>query len=168
MMLRIPVLLVAVLLGACLYSSSRDYVGQPLDWSFIQAVGGIRLGEPYNQNGLVFVPIVADVSGRQTITTVPSLTTENLICRIVPWGGTGSILKPMTGNQFITVYTQERSAATDRLGETSQCPAYPLMPFNPILYSVVRRIDLYYVDQAPGFLYSPDVTAHLIGSIDLW
>jgi len=162
-------LLVAILVSSCSgIPGGRGQLGEAQDWNFIQAVGGIRLGEPYSQNGLVFVPIVADVSGRQTITTVPSLTTENLICRIGPWGGTKSILKPMTMNVFITVYTQERSAATDRMGLTNQCPPYLRPPHHPMLYTLVRTLDVYYVEGAPVFVYSPAATAHLIGSIELY
>lgn len=61
-------------------------VAKPLEWSGVQAVGGVRIGTPYAKSGQWYLPVEADVSGLKGGTVVNS----GLGCAVTarPDGGT--------------------------------------------------------------------------------
>ena len=52
------------------------------NWSMIQSVGGLRVGNPVKRDdGTIFLPIVCNVSGLETITTKPQAMNSSLVVR---------------------------------------------------------------------------------------
>lgn len=52
-------------------------------WSFVQQSGGLRIGQPYRQFTNWYLPISANVSGLEAITTPPSQLNSGLNCQEV-------------------------------------------------------------------------------------
>lgn len=82
------------------------------DWSFIQSVGGLAVGEPQKlDNGSYRLPIRCDVSGLQTITIKPTTLNSALGVR-----ETGCAVRGQTIQLWITtcvVDAKHSSAAPD-------------------------------------------------------
>lgn len=118
--LLVAVPLSALVLVSCgSFPSKGYYESQPRDWDFIQSVGGIRLGEPYRLNGFLWVPILLDVSGSQTITVQPTNSNTGLEC--------AQIMSRNSGNgTSLLVYTVEESVLPPRARLRRTCDAYPL------------------------------------------
>jgi hypothetical protein len=96
---------------------------KPLTWEYIQAVGGVRLGDPYFKEGTRWVPLIIDLSGTQTITVVPTLSNTGLICSAVTVAGGGN---QVTGTDiWISVYADPKQQSG--MGQkSSQCGDFPL------------------------------------------
>ena len=72
--LAIP--LIAMAIGACVVFTTEDR-----DWSFMQSVGGVSIGQPHRAKGKVYLPVQCDVSGLTTITVKPSSINSGLVVR---------------------------------------------------------------------------------------
>ena len=66
------------LAAALLFSSAA--LGQARDWAFLQSVGGLALGVPVERNGVWRLPIRANVSGLEAVTTRPTAVHPTLAC----------------------------------------------------------------------------------------
>jgi hypothetical protein len=89
------------------------------DWSFIQAVGGLAIGEPYRENGRLILPLHCDVSGLAEITVKPTLLNSALAFESVHLErhGTSIFLKVST-----TIATQKHPKATCENVELGELP----------------------------------------------
>ena len=114
----ISTIFVAAFLVAC-NNMTAFYPGSTAaDWSFVQSVGGMRLGDPYIKDGHYYVPVVIDVSGNQSITTVPTAINTGLVCASMIGEGSGDIFGM---DYWITIYIQpETEAKSPKPG--SVCP----------------------------------------------
>jgi hypothetical protein len=75
---------ILLLLGAC--------AGGWRDWAFVQSVGGMALGTPYQTPEGVMIPVRVDVSGLQTITTPPTTMSSGLALKEIRVRRAGSNL----------------------------------------------------------------------------
>lgn len=117
-------LLCAISLSSCASGGFGQPDGEPMDWTFIQSVGGIRLGDPYLRGGRYWVPVLVDVSGAQTITVTPTLRNTGLVCTSVTFSGSGSYID-FDLDFWLTVYTEAESPSNGgRL--SSECNDIPL------------------------------------------
>ncbi|MEZ5491903.1 MAG: hypothetical protein R3F50_16545 [Gammaproteobacteria bacterium] len=150
------ILLFAFALSACASKPINRPNAEAIDWEFIQSVGGVRLGDPYSKDGLRWVPVLADVSGSQTITTVPTLSNTGLVCSAAVTGGTGNLVTGM--NVWLTIYV-EPEPDIPIVGLSSRCNDIPLPPnFSAGPYRV------YYEDK-PKNIVSLNSRANLIGTL---
>ena len=115
--LLVAVPLSALLLVSCQsFPSTGFYGSEPRGWDFVQSVGGIRVGEPYKLYGMTWVPILVDVSGRQTITIQPTNSNTGLACV--------QIVVRRSGNRTsLVIYTIEESALPPRASLSRSCDA---------------------------------------------
>ena len=90
------------------------------DWSFIQAVGGLVIGEPYLENGRLILPLRCDVSGLAKITVKPTILNSALAVEGVHLerNGTCIFLKVST-----TIASQKHPKATCESVELGELPA---------------------------------------------
>jgi hypothetical protein len=65
-------------------ATSCGLVAEERDWSFVQSVGGIAVGQPSKKAAEWVLPVRADVSGTQTITIKPTVLNGALVCTSVP------------------------------------------------------------------------------------
>lgn len=136
----------------------------PMDWAFIQSVGGIRLGDPYTQDGMRWVPVIVDVSGTQTITVTPSMRNTGLVCSAVTLTGGGG-RAPIGGmDMWLTVHTEPESSDTNRLGLSSRCADLPLNFRSSFGGSSTARF--YYI-QSPAVTNVLNSKENLIGVISM-
>lgn len=153
-------LLAITLLSGCAEGGFGHAGGEPMDWAFIQSVGGIRLGDPYRRSGRYWVPVIVDVSGAQTITVIPTWRNTGLVCTRATFSGSGSDIDSDM-DIWLTVYTEPESASNSgRL--SSRCNDIPLnfmRNFND------RTYNFYYV-QKPATLNILNSKDHLIGVIN--
>jgi hypothetical protein len=68
------------LILAILVLSSQIALAEKMDWAFIQAVGGISVGEPLRTEDGFYLPIDCDVSGLKQVTVKPTTINSALIC----------------------------------------------------------------------------------------
>lgn len=72
--------LVPLLVGCTSCVSLITSHGQP--WEMVQSVGGLRVDNPVTQaNGTVFLPVICNVSGFETITVKPTMLNSALVVR---------------------------------------------------------------------------------------
>jgi hypothetical protein len=64
--------------AALLFGGSA--LAQARDWAFLQSVGGLALGVPVERNGAWQLPIRANVSGLEPVTTAPTAVHPTLSC----------------------------------------------------------------------------------------
>jgi len=127
------------------------------DWEFIQSVGGIRLGDPYIRDGHYFVPLIANVSGSQSVTTSPTNRSTGLVCATIEGDGIGNIFGT---DYWVTIYIQPESevALTNPSGI---CPDIALgrvgMGISP------PKWDVYFDDRPDRQRGSKN---HLIGTVE--
>ncbi len=69
---------VLVLVLGCAGAHSEEQT-----WSFVTAVGGLKVGTPVQSNGRWSLPIQADVAGLNAITNKPSTMKSGLVCKAV-------------------------------------------------------------------------------------
>lgn len=65
-----------LLISISLYSFTRE----TKDWDFIQKVGGIKTGTPIETEDGLYLPVLCDVSGLDSITVKPTLLNSALWC----------------------------------------------------------------------------------------
>jgi hypothetical protein len=75
-------LLVVLPVLAMLHGCSTAFA-EKRPWSFVTAVGGLKVESPVHSSGRWFLPIQADVSGVRTITARPTTINSSLICEAV-------------------------------------------------------------------------------------
>jgi len=94
------------------------------DWSFVKSVGGLKIGKPYKELNIHYLPIKVDVSGLQEITTKPTMLNSALMC-----SRTGLLIK---GNEiYISIYT---SLINETAG--NNCKSIPLLGIREGKYTV--------------------------------
>jgi len=134
--MKILRLLLLLLASSCVAATSQER-----SWSFIQSVGGIKIGQPYKEQDTHYLPIKTDVSGLQKITTKPTMLNSALM-----FSRTGHLIK---GNEIhISIYT---SLINDTA--TKNCKSIPLLNIKEGNYAV------YYNTEIDG--------KHLLGSITI-
>jgi hypothetical protein len=87
---------------------------EPVDWSFVQSIGGITIGEPSKSEDGWLLAINADVSGLEQITVKPTIVNSALICE----NTTASIKDSAI---YLTI-----NKGLIREGYSSKCPAAKL------------------------------------------
>lgn len=63
--------LTAVLLVLASLPASAGMQPERQTWAFMQTVGGISIGDPYQNDDRWFLPVLCDISGLKTITIKP-------------------------------------------------------------------------------------------------
>jgi len=58
------------------YTSTREV----LNWESIQKIGGIKIGVPIKTGGVLYLPVLCNVSGTDSITTKPTVQNSALSC----------------------------------------------------------------------------------------
>jgi hypothetical protein len=96
-------------------------------WSFVQAVGGIEIGTPFKDEKGWTLPVRADVSGLQTITSKPTTLNSGLSCQSVE----ASI-------KDHSIYLKILTSLAGR-GRSSQCPPTLLGQITAGKYAVFYR-----------------------------
>ena len=81
-MLWASLVILAVVFAVC--TSCSTLIGcvtsEHATWNFVQAVGGIKVGDPQSvTNGEWAVPVECDVSGLTAVTTKPTTLNNNLV-----------------------------------------------------------------------------------------
>lgn len=154
-------LLAIVMLSGCAGGGFGPPPGaEPMDWAFIQSVGGIRLGDPYLRGDRYWVPVIVDVSGAQTITVTPTRRNTGLVCTRVTLSGSGSDID-YSLDFWLTVYTEP--ASSNNIGRlSSRCNDIPL---NFLQSFSDRTYNFYYV-QKPAILSILNSKENLIGVIN--
>ena len=110
-----------------LLATSCSVVAEPRDWNFVQAVGGIAIGDPAKEFGGWVLPVRADVSGLQTITDKPTTMNSALVCASVQATVEGKAI-------YVTVRT-----GVVRKGLSSACPPANLGDIKAGSYAVFYR-----------------------------
>lgn len=108
---------------------------EPRSWAFVQAVGGISIGEPIRNDSAWLLPVRGDVSGTQGISTKPSQVNSGLTCYAVEANIEGSAI-------FVVMST---TVAGSR---SAKCPPAVLGHPADGVYSVFYRAP----NEAPIFL----------------
>jgi hypothetical protein len=112
------------------------------DWSFIQSVGGISVGQPVSTQDGWYLPVNCDVSGLQTTTVKPTQLNSALVCyKVLATGDNQTI--------FISVQT---SVAGSGPG-TSSCRAVNIGNLRKGRYSIRYK--------------DPNGMSHEVGSIEI-
>lgn len=114
-------LIASTLLVACTATS------EPRDWSFVQSVGGISVGEPAQSNGVWLLPVEADVSGLREVTTKPTAMNSGIACH--------SVAATIEGQSIFLVV----STTVAGQGRMAQCPSAALGQLRAGAYSVLYR-----------------------------
>ena len=94
------------------------------NWSFIESVGGLKIGQPYTEQNIHYLPIVVDVSGLQEITIKPTMLNSALMC-----SRTGHLIK---GNEiYISIFTSLINGKAN-----TSCKSIPLINIKEGKYTV--------------------------------
>ena len=96
-------------------------------WSFVQQSGGLRIGQPYRQFTNWYLPVSANVSGIERITTTPSQFNNGLTCQEV-----------MTDIDKQAIYL---AIATTEGKGNARCPPAKLRDIAPGRYRVYYQYD---------------------------
>lgn len=129
-MIRIVYLLLASFMCASVFAD-------PENWSFVQSVGGIAVDAPllaqWGDWGWV-MPVRADVSGLQGVTTKPTALNSALICERTDLAVEGR-------NMYLTIVTAPAPSSDAEGGQhaTSRCPPLTFGEMIPGKYSVFYR-----------------------------
>lgn len=80
--LRTSLLLVSALtLAACSpVATLRNVVDSPINWDFLQSVGGIAVGKPRLEGNIFWLPLDVDLSGNRAISANPTVTNSGRKC----------------------------------------------------------------------------------------
>jgi hypothetical protein len=114
----VTVLSVLLILG-CSLAFAED---QP--WSFVKAVGGLKVGAPVQSKDGWLLPIQADVSGSKAITTKPTTINSAIACK--------SVNARVKGQDIFLVIATTLAHG----GMTSDCPAAKLGKLTSESYNV--------------------------------
>ena len=112
------------LLLILLISSCTSATSQERSWSFIQSIGGIKIGQAYKDNDTYYLPIQVDVSGLQEITTKPTMLNSALMC-----SRTGHLIKD--NEIHISIFTALINDTASK-----NCKAVPLINVKEGVYAV--------------------------------
>ena len=96
-------------------------------WSFVQQSGGLRIGQPYRQFTNWYLPVSANVSGLEAITTEPRQRNSGLSCKEV-----------MTDIDKQAIYL---AIATGEKKGDVRCPPAKLRGIAPGRYRVYYQYD---------------------------
>jgi len=122
-------------------TSCSAYTAELKSWEFVQSVGGIAIYEPYQEQGIYYLPIKVDVSGLQEITHKPTMLNSALMC-----SRTGHLI---VGNEVhVSIYT----SVIDKTA-SNNCKSIPMLNIKEGKYSV------YYNTEIDG--------KHLLGEITI-
>ncbi len=116
-------------------SMSVSVLAGPENWSFVQSVGGIEIGAPFLHHWGWVLPVRADVSGRQRVTTKPTRLDSALVCERTDVAVEGR-------NIYITVATEPATRSTRALlfpDGSSRCLPVMLGEVLPGKYEVFYR-----------------------------
>jgi hypothetical protein len=109
------------LLSAC------SFFAEPQTWHFVQSVGGLSIGTPFqNESGWV-LPVHVDVSGSQAITVKPTAVNSGVACRRTK-------VKIEGNSIYLTIIT---SVAGE--GSSALCPSASLGKLTVGKYAVFYR-----------------------------
>jgi hypothetical protein len=114
---------------------------EPRDWGFVASVGGIAVGSAYQTEKGWFLPVHANVSGLEAVTSKPTQINSGLICENVAARLSGNVIT-------LTLYS-----GVARDGYSSSCPPAALGSLPPGNYHVIYQ--------------SPGDEPHLIGEVVL-
>lgn len=122
---------------------------KPVDFAFVQSVGGIKIKNPRREEEGWFLPVEIDVSGLKTVTVTPTAQNSGLACEKTSARVSGQKI-------LITVHT-----GTPKPNRAATCPPAPLGNLESGAY------DVYYDTGASGssFVKASGVTAAPIGQI---
>lgn len=115
-----------ILLGLTIVGCASA-LAEPRTWSFVTSVGGISIQTPRRSENGWTLPVVADVSGTETITVKPTLLNSALICESTRAVVEGDAI-------FLTIET-----GLVRKGTDVRCPPGLLGPIAPGRYRVFYR-----------------------------
>ncbi len=127
-MIRIVYLLLASFMSASVFADSEN-------WSFVQSVGGVAVDSPFLSPGGGWVlPVRADVSGLQSVTTKPTTLNSALVCEQTGFAVDGR-------NIYITIVTAPTKSTPVVVFEndTPRCPWLAFGEMLPGKYSVFYR-----------------------------
>ncbi|MCW9015209.1 MAG: hypothetical protein OQL06_15690 [Gammaproteobacteria bacterium] len=117
--MKILSLLLLVITASC-----TDVESTERSWSFVQSVGGLKVGQPYTEQNIHYLPITVDVSGLQEITIKPTMLNSALMC-----SRTGHLVK---GNEvYISIYTSSINDTANK-----NCSSIPLINIEEGNYTV--------------------------------
>lgn len=131
-------------LGSLLASHA---IAGPQDWSFIQAVGGMQIGTPYQEYGDWYLPVMADLSGQQRISTAPTAHHGTIRCKEV-------LVDVAAERIYLTVSTDTLSAGASHPQDGARCPPARLDEIAPGKYGVYYQ----YNDKEPHRLGEITIT----------
>ena len=139
-------LLIPLLMGCVSCASLLTSQGQ--SWEMIQSVGGLRVDDPVTQgDGTVFLPIVCNVSGLDTITVKPTMLNSALVVRKI----TAKCRKDRILIQVVTCVVDNKHTSISkgvRLGRMKP-GAYHVEYMNPDgTMMMVRRIEIQEPEQS--------------------
>ena len=100
---------------------------EPQGWGFTQAVGGISIGTPAQNEGQWLLPISSNVSGLEQVTTKPTTINSALGCSL-----THAVIE--SNKIYLTIVT-----ALTKKSATAKCPDAKLGALKPGKYSVFYR-----------------------------
>ena len=131
-------------LGSLLVSHA---MAGPQDWAFMQAVGGMQIGTPYQKYGDWYLPVMADLSGQQRISTPPTTRHGTIRCKEV-------LVDVAAERIYLTVSTDTLSAGASHPQDGARCPPARLDEIAPGRYGVYYQ----YNDKAPHRLGEITIT----------
>jgi len=112
------------------------------DWSFIQSVGGISIGQPVSTQDGWYLPVYCDVSGLKKTTIKPTQLNSALVCR-----------KALTSRDNQTILISVQTGVVGDGPETSSCRAVNIGNLGKGRYSIKYK--------------DPNGTTHEVGSIEI-
>lgn len=126
-MKRIAFLLLALSMSVPVFAGSER-------WSFVQSVGGIAVDAPTLWHWGWVLPVRADVSGLQSVTTKPTALNSALVCMRTDFAVEGR-------NMYLTIVTAPAPSSDAEGGQhaTSRCPPLTFGEMIPGKYSVFYR-----------------------------
>lgn len=100
---------------------------EPIDWTFVQSVGGISIGEVSITDGNYSLAVNANVSGLEQVTVKPTLVNSALICE-------STMATIQDKAIYLTIYK-----GVIREGYSTHCPAAKLKHIKAGNYQVFYK-----------------------------
>ena len=113
----------------------------------MQAVGGMRIGTPYQEYGDWYLPVIANLSGTQRISTAPTTRHGAIRCKEV-------LVDVAAERIYLTVSTDTLSAGASHPKDGARCPPARLDEIAPGKYRVYYQ----YNDKEPHRLGDITIT----------
>ena len=117
-------------------------LGEERDWAFIQGVGGIKIGEPKQENNKWLLPVYCNVTGITEYTIKPTMLNSGLV-----WADTEVHIKKNT------IYISIETSLTGFGSKSSLCGAANLGSVKTGKYKVMYL--------------SPDKTENYLGDVSI-